>query len=200
MTRFPFELSCCITCCNFGKAEFEIGYLCSQMARLSNQNIIQSIRNGDEGILLYVSGKYFQTARKWLRRHGCRDNDTPSVFSSVLVKVFREIQRNNISSNVDFELFFFNSLRDYLSYFRSAQNVNEIQNNYNEKEIIASCFSIVEESSRKILSERCVEKLSFEQIAARHEFSNPVIAQFEFNKAFAQFENISKARLNITSN
>ena len=69
-------------------------------------------------------------------------------------------------------------------------------NTSEEKEIIRSCFSILDETSRKILAARYSEKLSFEQIAARMDFSNPVIAQFEFNKAFSQFEKISRARLN----
>ena len=91
-------------------------------------------------------------------------------------------------------------MSEYLEYFKSSKGKNELTEHFDEKEIVASCFSILDESARKILSARYVEKLSFEQIAVRLEYSNPIIAQFEFNKAFNQFENISRARLNIISN
>ncbi len=168
------------------------------MSRLSNQQIITSIQNGDETVLFYLSKRYFEAARKLLRRRGYRNKDTPKVFGKILIDVCREIQRNKISPNVDFEHFLFNSIRDHLT----DTDAVKAEANFlpGEKEIIISCFSIVDEQSRKILTARYCENLSFELIAARLEFSNPVIAHFEFNKAFAVFENIVRARLNIQSN
>jgi hypothetical protein len=172
------------------------------MSRYSNHQIITSIQNGDDEILFYLAKKYFQSARRWLRRSGYRDADTPSIFGTIIVKIYREIQQSNISPNIDFEPFFFNSLREYTNQEKSFKNHNVVTTEAkpdNDKDIVGNCFSILDESSRKILTARYVEKLSFEQIAARQNFSNPVIAQFEFNKAFSQFEKISKARLNITA-
>jgi hypothetical protein len=167
------------------------------MPHLNNKHLIASIQNGEEDVLFYLSDKYFQSARRWLRRNGCRDSDTPSLFSNILVKIYREIQENKISPHVDFESFFFNSLQGYALELKPKSENNFGISQDNNKDIIESCYSILDETSRKILSERFVEKLSFEQIAARHNFSNPVIAQFEFDKAFFQFERITRARLNI---
>lgn len=169
------------------------------MPRLSNQEIITSLQNGDEQVLFYLSKKYYQSARKWLRRQGCRDVDTPAIFSSILVKVCREIQRNNLSKNVDFEIFLFNSIRDHLNFMKADRN-NHRSLLPEEMEIISSCFGILDEISRKILATRYCENLSFEQIAVRMDYSNPVIAHFEFNKAFASYENIVRARLNVAAN
>lgn len=169
------------------------------MTSFTNQEVIQSIKNGEEDILFYLTKKYFNSAGRWLRRSGCRDSETPAIFGRVMVNVFGEIQRNNISSNVDFEQFFTNSLREYFKILKTENPDERELNTSEEKEIIRSCFSILDESSRKILAARYSEKLSFEQIAARMDFSNPVIAQFEFNKAFSQFEKISRARLNVAS-
>jgi len=168
------------------------------MARLSNQQVISLIQNGDEAVLFYLSKRYFEAARKLLRRSGCRDKDTPAVFGKILINVFREIQKNKISPNVDFEIFLFNSIKEHLTDIKAFGE--NFQLPIGEKEIIASCFSIMDESSRKVLAARYCENLTFELIAARLEFSNPVIAHFEFNKAFALFENIVRARLNIQSN
>jgi hypothetical protein len=168
------------------------------MRRMTNQQIIASIQNGEESVLFFLSKKYYEQARKLLRRKGCPDRDTPAVFSGILVNVCREIQRNKLSANVDFEHFLFNSINEHLSEMKMMdKNSNFLPG---EREIIASCFSILDDASRKILSARYCENLSFEQIAARLEFSNPIIAHFEFNKAFTQFENIGRARLNVQSN
>lgn len=168
------------------------------MARLTNQQIITSLQNGDETILFYLSKRYYESARKLLRSNGCRDKDTPGIFSRILVNVCREVQRNKISPNVDFELFLFNSLQEHWSEIKT--NGSDSLYLPGEKEIIASCFTILDDQSRKILSARYCENLTYEQIATRFDYSNPVIAQFEFNKAFLLFENIVRARLNVQSN
>ena len=169
------------------------------MASFTNQQVIQSIKNGEDEILFYLTKKYFNSSRRWLRRRGFRDSETPAIFGRVMVNVFGEIQRNNISTNVDFEQFFTNSIREYSKILKTENPKERELNTSEEKEIIRACFSILDETSRKILAARYSEKLTFEQIAARMDFSNPVIAQFEFNKAFSQFEKISRARLNVAS-
>jgi hypothetical protein len=167
------------------------------MARYSNQEIFNALQNGEDAILLYLTEKYYQSARRMLRRSGFRDSDTPTVFSNVIIKIAREVQQNNLSATIDFEPFFFNTLQEYMKDFKALRKDGYLVSQLGEKEIVISCFSILDESSRKILAARYAEKLSFEQIAARFEFSNPMIAQYEFNKAFSIFGNISKARLNI---
>jgi DNA-directed RNA polymerase specialized sigma24 family protein len=186
----------------FSQSSGEFKYLYGRMSSYSNQQIITSIKNGQDEVLFYLAKKYFQSGRRWLRRNGFRDADTPSVFSKILLKIYREIQQSNLSTDIDFEPFFFNSLRQYSSQFKPEKNKDIVpipSMSDNEKEIIGSCYSILDESFRKILAARYVEKLSFEAIAVRHNFSNPVIAQFEFNKAFNQFEKIARARLNVAS-
>jgi hypothetical protein len=169
------------------------------MRKLTNQQVISSIQNGDESILFYLSRKYFEQVRKLLRRKGCRDQDTPAIFAGILLNVYREIQTNRLSPNVDFENFLMNSVKEHINDFKllSFQNDHLLPA---DKEIVSSCFSILDESSRKVLAARYCENLSFEQIAARLGYSNPVIAHFEFNKAFTVFENIVRARLNVQSN
>ncbi len=165
------------------------------MARYTNQQIFDFIHNGDESVLFYLSETYFQTGRRLLRRSGCRDSDTPVVFSRVLTQIYREIQQNKISPNIDLEKFIFNSLKDYFSTNYTSHSLENDQKSSTTKEDMIACFSIMDENSRKILALRYVENLSFEEIAARLNFSNPFIAEHEFNKAFNQFENISRARL-----
>jgi hypothetical protein len=165
------------------------------MPSYSNKQLFLSIQNGEEEIMFYLTKKYYQTSRRWLRREGCIDSDTPIIFSTVLVNICREIQHQRISPEIEFEHVFFNALRNYLTQLKNSEE--DIETQIENTEVIASCFSIMEEYSKKILISRYVEKRSFETIAELQNFSNPVIAQFEVNKAFNQFEAISKVRLNI---
>ena len=165
------------------------------MARYTNQQIFDLIHNGDESVLFYLSETYFQTGRRLLRRSGCRDSDTPVLFSKVLTQIYREIQQNKISPNIDLEKFIFNSLKDYFNTNYTSDNSENDEKRSTSKEDVITCYSIMDENTRKILALRYVENLSFEEIAARLNFSNPFIAEHEFNKAFNQFENITRARL-----
>lgn len=165
--------------------------------RTNNSAIITSIQNGDEKILFSLTRKYYQSARRWLRQKGIPDKDTPSVFSRVLIQVFKEIKSHPGSSNIDFESFFFNALKNYSGELKAERKlkINKIDAPEDLK-IAVACFSIMDEQARSLLSARYHEDMSFEQIAARFNYSNPVIAQFEVNKAYQQLAHIVSVRLN----
>jgi len=171
------------------------------MPRYSNPEIISAIHNGNEEVLFYVSWKFFQPARRWLRRKGVPDEKTPEIFISILLKVFREIQQQRLSVHIDFESFLFNSLDDHFRQERTKGREERFKTESSfsdeNKEIVAQCVSILDEENRKLLFSRYAEKLSFEQIAVRFNYSNPVIAQFEVNKAMNRLEAISRIQLNI---
>jgi hypothetical protein len=133
-----------------------------------------------------------------LRRKGFRDSHTPQLFAEILVKVMKEIQQSKIPATIDFEKYLFNSIRE----FASVKAVETVNSNLikEDKDIAADCFSILDTYTKSILSARYSDRQTFEQIAVRFEYSNPVIAEFECNKAFQLFENIVKARLAVGNN
>ena len=61
--------------------------------------------------------------------------------------------------------------------------------------VAARCISILDERSKALLFARYAENLNFEQLASRFQFSNPVIAQTEVEKAGSLMERILSARL-----
>jgi ribosome-binding protein aMBF1 (putative translation factor) len=166
------------------------------MPRFSNKEIITSIQNGDEEILLYLAKEYFESSRSTIRRAGLSDDSTPEIFSTSLVKTCREIQQNLLSPNVEFEPFYNNVLREQIDFRRQEKKEGQNPAIDINVELVSQCFSILDDFSKKIITARYVEKLTFEKIASRFNFSNPVIAQFELNKAYRQFENIVRARFN----
>jgi len=167
------------------------------MRRKADEQIISRIRNGEEDVLFYLSKKYFESARRILRRNGCPDRDTPRLFSSILVNLSREIQRNRISPNIGFESFLFNSIWKHVDALKKEKEKNAPAFP-SETAAISSCFTILDDNARRLLAARYCEGLSYEEIAVRMEYSNPVIAQFECDKAFSQYEKIVRARLNLS--
>jgi hypothetical protein len=165
------------------------------MASYSNKEIIDLLQNGNEEVLFYLSKKLFPPSRKLIRRIGFSDTQTPFIFSKVLIETCREIQQKNVSKNVDFVSYFYNSLSEFSQRLKKERSGMSESDNSENREIVSSCFSILDDSHRIILAARLVEKLTFEQIASRFNLSNPVIAQFEFNRAFSQLEKITRARL-----
>ena len=166
-----------------------------------NEEIITSLQNGREEELLALSRRYFQSSRRWLRRKGISDSATPAIFAKVLVKIFRHIQQNRLSVHVDLDKYIYNMLNEQLSKEKEDRKFKRqiaiLPSTDIEREVAATCFTILDEQNKKLLSSRYTEKLTFEEIAVRFEFSNPVIAEFEIHKALNQFRQISQARLNI---
>ena len=174
------------------------------MSSYTNPEIISDIQNGKEEALFYVSKKFFQPARRWLRRKGVPDDKTPEIFVSVLVQLFREIQQQHLSIHVDFESYLFNSLEEFFIQEKAKDRkqryvLGPIYSDL-QKEAVSLCVQIQDEDEKKLLFCRYAEKLNFEQIAVRFEFSNPVIAQFEVNKALNRLEGMVRIRLNIDQN
>ena len=168
----------------------------------NNEEMISSIKKGDEKVLSVLTKKFFQSSRKQLRQKGIKDSETPAAFAQILVNLYREIQQSNLSIHLDLEKYLFASINQFLE--KEKQRSRKTSSQYilpsteTEKEAVAACYSILDDNTRKLLSRRYCEKLSFEEIAARFDYSNPVIAQFEVNKALLQLQKVSMARLNIS--
>ena len=168
----------------------------------SNEELILSIKNGEEKALQVLKKKYFESSRRWMRRSGIKDSHTPIMFSKVIVSVYRDVQHGKVNVHVDLEKYIFNSLNEFLRKEKESQKVQRREGlkdgTDTERKAVAACYSILDPNSKQLLCTRYVEKLSFEEIASRFEFSNPVIAQFEVNKAFHQLQQLAIARLNLS--
>ena len=170
------------------------------MSRFNNKQLIAGIQNGKDEVIVYLAEKYFPYTRKLLRTKGVRDSRTPEFFSLVLVKVCLDIVQNKYPSSIEFETFFFNSLKDSILEWKSRRADDEVSLSNQQKLIVAQCVSILDEHSIKLVHAYYAEQLSFETIAAKFNYSNPVIAQHEVNKAINQLEGIVTLRLKSSIN
>src|SRR4029079_4483009 len=136
-----------------------------------------------------------------MRRRGFRDSETPFLFSYALAKVYSKLSSNRSNQYVDFESYFMNALNEMIR-LKQLEKKEKFHSEIADAgaTITAKCVSVLDDQMQKILYARVVEKLSFESIAERFQFSNAVIAQYEVNKAFNQLEGIVKLRMNISKN
>lgn len=174
------------------------------MSRFNNKKLIAGIQNGNEEVIVYLAEKYFPYARKLLRTKGISDSSTPEFFSNVLVKVCFDIIHHQFPPSIELETFFFNSLNDSVEEAKKNKHGNKLKVEgdwmNSQKEVVAQCVSILDEQSKKLVQSYYAERMSFETIAVKFNYSNPVIAQHEVNKAIAQLEGIVKLRLNMSEN
>ncbi len=173
------------------------------MSKYHNKELITEIQNGNEDVLVYLAGKYFQQAGRVMRMKGIKDSSTPGIFSTVLVKVWLDILQHKFPPSIEFETFFFNSLQDFIRESKGKKR-NQLKSADvffdQQKEVVGQCVSILDEHARNLVQAHYAEHLSFEKIAVRFNYSNAVIAQHEVNKAMSQLEGIVKLRLNIALN
>jgi DNA-directed RNA polymerase specialized sigma subunit len=172
------------------------------MSRYNNKQLITEIQNGNETVLVYLAGKYFQLARRILRMKGIKDASSPGIFSTVLVKVWFDILHHKFPTSIEFETFFLNSLHEFVQEMKNKKNNTESKNDFSDhqKEVVAQCVSILDSNARNLVYAHFADYLSFEKIAERFNYSNAVIAQHEVSKAMNQLEGIVRLRLNIAMN
>ncbi len=168
------------------------------MAKLSNKEIISGMKNGSREVLFYLSGRYFQSSRRWLRTKGIRDSDTPSLFSDAVIRFLRDVQQRDFPEQIEPGEYLFSTLKNQLKDHR-LMRVEGASDEHLERqlEIVADCFSILETTSRQILAAYYADGLNFEQLAARFNLPNPVVAEFEVDKSIKQLDQIVKARLAV---
>ena len=166
------------------------------MKRYPGRDILTEINNGNEEVLVYLARKYFTTARRILRMRGFRDEHTPHIFADVLAKVYSDL-RHQKREHLDFESYFLGLLKS-VPKNKLAEDKNVAPDQVNEAgHIVSQCVAIMEDDAQQLLFARVTEKLNYEQMKDRFQFSNAVIAQYEFDKAFNQLEGIVRLRLNI---
>jgi len=168
---------------------------------LKTQDLIVEIKKDRNEVLSFIVRKFFPISRKILGRKGIQDSMTPQIFTSALIRVLKDIRCHNLSEMVDFNSLLQNALIHEAANFKSRsltpENISADQLNAN---IVANCVLVLDEQAQRLIYVRYVEQKSFEEIAQIFNFSNPVIAQFETDKAYKQLEGIVKVRLSVNQN
>jgi len=165
--------------------------------RYSEGEIISEINNGNREVLVYLARKYFPSSRRLLRIRGFHDEQTPGIFSDVLVNVYLKLQQQQFEY-IDFESYFLHALNDQIRTLKERGKEVHESEVIQPVDIASHCVTIMDDQSQQLLYSRVAGKMSYERIRDKFQFSNPVIAQYEVNKALNQLEGIVKLRLNFS--
>ena len=181
------------------------------MIKYSSKQILKEILDGNEDVLPFLTRKYYPASRRMLRLRGFRDKDTPAIFAEVLMDAFVSLSaaqgENTALKSLDsfqFEEYFFDRLKHFIGEQKKShaeknsesEDAEAVSNILAQQKVRAKCVQVLDPEYQDLLYARAVKNLSYEKIADQFKFSNPVIAQYEFNKACAQLEAVITARMN----
>jgi hypothetical protein len=167
----------------------------------TGKRILSEIKDGNDNAVERAAKSYFPVARKLLRMKGVRDDQTPHFFANSFVRILSELRKNKISEHSDFSSLLNNYLiREAAAAKTSPVSGTGVNMETIQTDVVAQCTAILDDDSRKLLFLRFAERKSYEEIAVIFNFSNPVIAQFETEKAYRQLEGIVKVRFNMSQN
>jgi hypothetical protein len=165
------------------------------MSRNREQLIIDELKNGSSDVLLYLTQRYFQSSRRWLRTKGIRDADTPDVFSSALLDMMREIQERKPVVQLDIQKYLFSKIKEGVSNYKARMAATTALDMNSIQRIAERCFSALDEQAQKVLSAYYSDNFSYEELAVHLAYSNPAIAENEVNRQMNRFEGIVKAAM-----
>ena len=165
------------------------------MSRLKDQEIIDDLKNGSTDLLLYLTKRYFQSSRRWLRSKGVRDADTPELFSDALVLLMREVQEKKPHGPVDFQKYLFVKIREVLKNYKAKADLPEAISIPSPSQLASRCFNALDEDAQQLLTAYFADNLSYEEIAVLFQLSNPAIAEHEVSRQMRKLEEIVKVAL-----
>ena len=149
------------------------------------------MRNASDDALLYVCKSYFQSVRRWLRKKGVADADTPVLFSKILTDLVRDIQEKKLSGPVDFEVLLRDAIDRRLSLFKSERRQTGTESNVPPiVEVAGRCYNALDIDARRLLEGYHIEGLNYEQLAAKYGYGNASIAEFEVNRQMSKLEGL----------
>ena len=167
------------------------------MALLTNSHIFEGILHDDTGIVSAAAKKYFPTSRKFLRMRGVRDGATPEAYARAFSGVISEIRAGRISELADFGSVLHQAMIREVVKIREGNGENMAGGYSVSPDVVAQCLTVLDEDIQRLLMLRFAERKSYEEIATACNFSNPVIAEFEVERAYQQLRRMVNVRFNL---
>ena len=158
----------------------------------SNSQLRDLISSSDDAVAV-AAGKLFPIGRKILRAKGVRDALTPRLFAAAFANVLAEIRKGRVPEWSDFNSLLNNALGREASAERAGRDLPQDS----QATIAAQCVAVLDGDARRLLFLRYAEAKTYEQIATDFNFGNAVIAQFETDKAYKQYEGLVRVRFQL---
>jgi ATP phosphoribosyltransferase len=167
------------------------------MALLTNRQLLEGIRHDDSSVMAAAAKKYFPSCRKYLRMKGVRDAGTPEAYARAFAGVIAEVRAGRISELADFGSILHQAMLREVEKIREQAAGNLSGGLAVSPDVVAQCVAVLDEDIQRLLMLRFAERKSYEEIALASNFSNPVIAEFEVERAYQQLQRMVNVRFNL---
>lgn len=157
--------------------------------RISDNSIIEGIKNQDDKTLNWLYDNYFQTVRTHVIKNSGTPDDVSDVFQDAIIILYRQIVNGGLNLTTDLKGYFFGIVRNiWNTQLREKKRTTELLvdlpeeadqddvNNQMFERIVSRAFEKLKPDSRTILtlySEGC----SYEEIAIKMNLKNETYAR-----------------------
>jgi len=167
------------------------------MALLTNKQLLEGIRHDDTAVVKAVAKKYFPSSRNFLRMKGVRDAGTPEAYARAFAGVIAEVRAGRISELAEFSSVLHQALLREVERIRESMAGGDAAGFVVSPDVVAQCVAVLDEDIQRLLMLRFAERKTYEEIALACNFSNPVIAEFEVERAYQQLQRMVNVRFNL---
>lgn len=156
--------------------------------KLSDNDIIDGIRNQDDKVLNYLYDNYYQSVKNHVLRNSGSDEDVSDVFQDSIITLYQKISSNGFTLTSELKGYFFGIARNiWNSQLRQKRRTEELKTDFpddNDDEFLESLFSSVMTRAFNKLKPDCQTVLtmyydgcSYEEIAIRLNLKNESYAR-----------------------
>jgi RNA polymerase sigma factor (sigma-70 family) len=157
--------------------------------RISDNNIIEGIKNQDDSTLNWLYDNYFQTVRNYVLKNNGTADDVPDVFQDSIIILYNQITNGNLNLTTDLKGYFFGIARNVWSaLLRKKRRTTELdidlpdEPSHEETDetmferIVSRAFQKLKPDNQTILT-LFADGYTYEEIAARMNLKNEIYAR-----------------------
>ena len=133
------------------------------MAELTNHEIFEGIKAGDEKVIQYLIKCYFPKIKRFILKNKGNLDDAKDVLQEVLVIVYEKLKRNDLTINCKFGTYLFGIVK--IVWIKELNKRGKIDNTnviIEESKVDTGIFNLIETRERHLLYRKYYEKLGEE--------------------------------------
>ncbi|MGD0581597.1 MAG: sigma-70 family RNA polymerase sigma factor [Bacteroidales bacterium] len=156
--------------------------------KLSDNAIIDGIRNQDDKVLNYLYDNFYQTVKNHVMKNSGSDEDVPDVFQETIITLYQKISDNNFTLTSDLKGYFFGIARNVWNMeLRNKRRTEELTFDLPEEEeeevmdpifqkILSRSFNKLKPDCQMILN-LYYDGCSYEEITVKMNLKNETYAR-----------------------
>lgn len=155
--------------------------------KLSDNAVIDGIRNQDDKVLNYLYDNYYQTIKNHVLKNSGSEEDVSDVFQETIITIYQKITENDFTLTSDLKGYFFGIARNiWNAELRGKRKTEELTGDFPEEEednldpvfqrIMARAFNKLKPDCQMVIT-LFYDGCSYEDIAVRMKLKNETYAR-----------------------